>query len=293
MFICLPAAALAQVGGSLPLVHMGRETLKIDYTVFTKPWPGKPLDELGKFVAGLGFQGVELPVRPGFQVEPENIAGGLKEAAKILGDHGVKIGTVAGPTNETAIAACADAGVPIIRICVKIDPQKGYMAEEDRLKKEYGELVPLLEKHGVAIGIQNHADYNVNHAMGIRHLIEGFDSKHFCAVLDQAHCGLNGEPPEYAIDIVWSHLKVVNLKSAFWVRSNGPDAPEAEWKKHWTTGRHGMAYWTSVVRELKKRNFSGDVCLTAEYSDHDRVDDLVAEDIAYAKHLFDTVETDA
>ena len=262
-------------------------SLEISYTVFTKPWPSKSLAELGAFVNGLGFDGVELPVRPKFQVEPENVSKGLPEAAKILGDHGVRIGTVAGPTDEATIAACAEAGVPIIRICQKVDPSVGYMEEEARIQREYDALVPLLEKHGVAIGVQNHTGFQVNNAMGIRHLIEKYDPKHFCAVLDQAHCGLNGEPPEYAIDIVWSHLKVVNLKSAFWQRTNGPDAEVAEWKQYWTSGRHGLAYWPRVAAELKKRNFSGDLCLTAEYSDHDRVDALIAEDITYAKSLIE------
>jgi len=87
---------------------------------------------------------------------------------------------------------------------------------------------------------------------------------------------------------VWSHLRVANLKSAYWERSNGQDE-EAEWKKVWTTAKHGMAYWTRTVRELKKRNYSGDICLTAEYSDPDKVDANIAEDIVYAKYLFDTV----
>jgi sugar phosphate isomerase/epimerase len=90
--------------------------LDISYTVFTKPWPSKSLSELGAFVKGVGFDGVELPVRPKFQVEPESVAKGLPEAAKILGDHGVSIGKVAGPTDEATIAACGEAGVPIIRI---------------------------------------------------------------------------------------------------------------------------------------------------------------------------------
>ena len=42
------------------------------FTVFTKPWR-MPIGELGAFVGGLGFSGVELPVRPGFQVEPEDV----------------------------------------------------------------------------------------------------------------------------------------------------------------------------------------------------------------------------
>ena len=46
---------------------------KITYSVFTKPWKTQPLREVGEFVAGLGFDGIELPVRPGYQVEPENV----------------------------------------------------------------------------------------------------------------------------------------------------------------------------------------------------------------------------
>ena len=96
-----------------------------------------------------------------------------------------------------------------------------------------------------------------------------------------------GNRPEFAIDMVWPHLKVVNLKSAYWRRMNGPDAEWAEWKVHWTTGRHGLAYWPRVVGELKRRGFSGDICLTAEYSDHASEDRLIAEDIAFAQALFD------
>ena len=63
----------------------------VDFTVFTKPWT-MPLPELAGFVKTLGFDGVELPVRPGYQVEPETVTEALPEAARILADHGLKIG---------------------------------------------------------------------------------------------------------------------------------------------------------------------------------------------------------
>jgi len=258
----------------------------LQWTVFTKPWK-MPLPELGAFVKGMGFDGVELPVRPGYPVEPDNVEKGLPEAARILGDHGVAIGTIAGPTDEKTIAACAVAGVPIIRICVKIDRDRSYLEQESELRSEYEAMVPVLDKHGVAIGVQNHCDFNVNNSMGIRSLIGDFDPKHFCAVLDQAHNGLNGEPPEFGIDIVWSHLRVVNLKSGYWQRTSGPEAEEATWKHYWTSGPQGLAYWPRVATELKKRGYEGNVCLTAEYSDRDAVDRLTVEDLAYAKSLFD------
>jgi len=257
----------------------------ITYTVFTKRWK-MPLPELGQFVHGLGFDGIELPVRPGFQVEPENVAAGLPEAAKVLADFGVRIASIAGPTDEPTIAACAQAGVPIIRICVSIDPAKGYLAEEERLQREYDALVPILDKHGVTVGVQNHCDLCVANAMGMRSLIGKYDPKHFAMVWDAAHCALDGERPELAIDIVWSHLCMVNLKNGIWLRKTGPEADVVTWRHYWTSGRQGLCHWPTVVAELKKRSYTGFVCLTAEYSDHDSADRLIVEDLAFAKSLF-------
>ena len=256
-----------------------------EFTVFTKPWK-QPLPDLGKWVRGLGFDGVELPIRPGFQVEPDAVSHGLPEASRILADCGLKIGSIAGPTDERTIAACAEAGVPVIRICPEIDKEIGYLATETRLQKGFDAVVPILEKHGVAIGIQNHCHWWVCNAMGIRSLIGRYDPRHVCAVLDAAHCGLDGEEPEMAVDIVWSHLRIVNLKNAFWKRANGPEAEVVEWTTHWTSGRQGLANWPRYAAELKRRGWSGNICLTAEYTDHDSVDRLIVEDIAFAKAIF-------
>jgi len=257
----------------------------ITYSVFTKPWKSMPLSELGRFVKDLGFGAIELPVRPGFQVEPEKVQRDLPPAARQLADCGIAIASVAGPTDEATMAACAEAGVPVIRICVGIGDE-GYMASEVRLQREYDALVPLLERYGVTLGIQNHCDRCVANAMGLRHLIGKYDSRHVAAVWDAAHNALNGEDPELAIDIVWSHLCMVNLKNAFWQRVNGPEAEYAQWRHYWTTGRQGLASWPRVAAELKRRQWSGVLCLTAEYSDEKAVNRLIQEDLAFARSLF-------
>lgn len=255
------------------------------FTVFTKPWREMPLGNLAKFVSRLGFDGVELPVRPEFQVTPENASKALPEAARVMGDLGLKIVSIAGPTDERTIAACAEAGVGIIRVCVAIDPEEGYLAAETRLRKEYDALVPLLDKYEVTIGIQNHCDLCVPHAMAMRSLIGKYAPRYFAAVWDPAHCALDGERPELAVDIVWDHLCMVNLKNAVWVREADADGA-AQWRHSWVAGREGLCHWPTVAAELKKRAYRGPVCLTAEYSDHDAVDRLIAEDLAFARSLF-------
>ncbi len=260
---------------------------QIKFSLFTKPWR-TPLPELAQFAARLGFDGIELPVRPGYQVLPENVARDLPAAARLLADHGLKIFSVAppgGPIGEPFIAACAEAGVPVIRVMAPIG-EDGYLASVARLQREYDALLSLLEKHGGQIGVQNHCDRMVCNAMGLRHLMERYDPRLIGAVWDAAHNALNGEEPELAIDIIWSHLCMVNLKNAFWRRVGGPEAEDVRWRPWWTTGRQGLASWPRVAAELRRRAYRGVICLTAEYSDESAVDRLIAQDVGYAKALF-------
>ena len=258
---------------------------KISFSVFTKPWKTMSLLRLAEFVSGLGFDGIELPVRPGYQVEPEDVAE-LPQAARLLGEYGVKIFSVAGPTDEATIAACAEAGVPTIRIMAPVGPGETYLDAEARYRREFDALVPLLDKYGVQIGVQNHFGRFVTNAVGLRRLAEPYDPRHIGIVWDAAHESLNGSEAELALDAAWSHLCMVNLKNAFWRRTNGPEAEVAEWQVYWTAGPHGRASWTRVAAALRARDYEGVVCLTAEYTDEEAVDRLIAADIQFARGLF-------
>jgi hypothetical protein len=154
-------------------------------------------------------------------------------------------------------------------------------------RHELDELVPLLDRHGVRLGVQNHNGRYVANASGLRELLRGYEPRHVCAVWDAAHNALQGEEPELAIDIVWSQLGMVNLKNALWRRTTGPEAEVVQWKPYWTSGRQGLASWPRVASELVRRGYKGTLCLTAEYSDEGAVERLVKEDLAFARGLFE------
>ena len=44
-----------------------------ELAIFTKPWKTLSLPDLAEHIKSLGFDLIELPVRPGFQVEPDYI----------------------------------------------------------------------------------------------------------------------------------------------------------------------------------------------------------------------------
>lgn len=234
--------------------------------MFTKPWT-EPLPQLADKLAALGVDGVELAVRPGYQVTPDTAAGGLKDAARVLGERGLKIFSIASTADEATVAACAEAGVPMIRIMAPVDMTIGYAASVEKLQRQLGALLPALDRHGVAIGVQNHYGFHVGSAVGLRQLIEPFEPRQVCAVLDMAHCSVDGEPVRMAVDIVKDRLGgQVNFKSAYHARVTQPEE-EAVFAVKWTTHRHGGYSWQELADCLDAIGYEGVYCLPAEYSD--------------------------
>lgn len=255
------------------------------FSLFVKHWNDKPEEELAAFVSGLGFDGIELPIREGFRIEPEAASKSLPAFAAKLGEQGVGLFSVAAEPDESVFAACAEAGIPLIRIMVPIE-RDGYKATEERTRRKLERLVPLCEKYGVKVGVQPHYGNYIHDSSGMMRLMETFSAEHIGVVWDAAHDAFAGQQPEYGLEIVWSHLAMINLKNGFFIRSNGPEAETAEWKRHYTTGRNGMAHWPRIADYAKRRDYSGVVCLTAEYTDLAGKDRYIAQDLAYAKTLF-------
>lgn len=257
----------------------------LEFAVFSKPWSTEPIPQLAKLLAGLGFDGAEIPVRPGFQVTPDDAGKMLVELVSVFGDHGLKVVSIASSLEEPIFAACAAAGVPMIRIMGKVDCG-AYLQSEEVLRTQLLDVIPLCERYGVRIGVQEHYGDYVSDAFALRSLLQGLDGRWISAVWDAAHDALAGIAPETGLDVVWDRLAMVNLKNAYYERTNGPEAAAAEWQRHFTSGNQGLASWPRIAAELQRRNYTGTICLTAEYEEPADVTRLCREDLQYARELF-------
>ncbi|MGG1519363.1 sugar phosphate isomerase/epimerase [Paenibacillus oryzisoli] len=257
------------------------------FSVFTKPWKSLPAEQLAEKVRTLGFDGIEFPIREGFQVEPHNAAEALPKLSRLMADYGLRIYSVAASTEESVFAACAEAGVPVIRIMLDIDFDEGYWQSEKRIRAYIAGLQPLCERYGVKVGVQQHTGRTrVKTAAGLLRFLEHTDPRCFGAIWDAGHDGLRGEGPDIGLDMLWPQLCMVNLKNAYYRQTNPEDEQQAQWETVFTTGRRGMASWPAVARCLEQRQYEGVLCLTAEYEDERLIDRHIAEDIAYAKEVF-------
>ncbi|MFI3206171.1 MAG: sugar phosphate isomerase/epimerase [Clostridia bacterium] len=260
---------------------------KIKYSIFTKPWKNESVDELGQVISKMGFNAIEFALRDGYQVTPENAVKELKNFANKMAEYDIKISSVASDTTENIFAACQDAGVPLIRIMCKADLKLGYMKSEANMKKQIESFLPLCEKYGVKVGIQHHFGPGVSNSMELRHLLEGYDPKYVGAIWDAAHSGLAGEEPEQGLDIVWDYLALVNLKNAVYApKVSGHGTEETKYRPYFTTGKHGNCDWDRVIKFLCNKDYKGDICMPAEYTDESNVEIYTQRDLKYIKETF-------
>jgi sugar phosphate isomerase/epimerase len=195
--------------------------------------------------------------------------------------------TVALPLDDERLyAASVEAGVRMNRVIFGRN-NLPYWEAEAKAQRQLDAALPLCEKYSFQIGVQNHYGASVPmNSMGLHHLLKDYDPRYVGAIWDPAHNALQGEDPDTGLDMVQSHLCVVNLKNAYWRRVSGPEAETADWQVYWTSGRQGRASWPAVAAKLKAMNYEGPICFSAEYTAEHEVDRLIVEDLAYARSLF-------
>ena len=150
----------------------------------------------------------------------------------------------------------------MIRIMGEIS-RGAYLQSEEALRDKLRRVIPLCERYGVQIGVQEHYGDNVSDALALRSLLLGLDDRWISAIWDAAHDALAGIDPETGLDVVWDRLAMVDLKNAYYERTNGPEAEAAQWTRHFTSGSQGLASWSRIAAELRRRDYSGPICLTS------------------------------
>jgi len=133
--------------------------------VFSKHLHWATYDEMAKIVSDIGFDGVDLTVRPKGHVEPENVERDLPKAAEALNKQGLDIGMLTtsiisadDPNTARILKTASGLGVKVYR--------PGWFAYDfaisipDNIRKFAAQLKKigeLNEKYGIMGDYQNHA----------------------------------------------------------------------------------------------------------------------------------------
>lgn len=250
------------------------------WSVFTKPWPELSPGELGELVARMGFNGIEFPLRPKFQVDLDSLAPSFAELDKAMADHGIVIASIASATTPEIFDVCGEHGVPLIRIMVNVSPA-GYLATGDAIRNQLDSLLPLIERTGVRVGIQPHYNTYINDSSELAFLLKDYNPAQVVAIWDAAHEGLAGKNPANGLALLQDRLGIVNFKNAYYERS----AATGRWKPTFVAGSEGLSSWPVATTYLNEIGYSGPICMPAEYTDDSELEAKVSADIGYLREL--------
>lgn len=259
--------------------------MKYKYSVFTKPWKTLSSEDLADLVLSMGFDGVEFPLRDGYQAQPHDAVKSLPALTDVFAARSLKIYSAASSLDENIFEACALSGVPMIRIMAGYGAE-GYLEGERRMKTVLDAAAPLCEKYGVKIGVQQHCGKMVNNSMELRHLLEGLDKRFIGAVWDAAHSALAGENPEQGLEILQEYLFMVNFKAAYYLKIKDTERDWDIYRPYFAAGCECQFPWADAAAYLKKINYNGVICMPAEYTDESALREKATADLIFLKKLF-------
>jgi sugar phosphate isomerase/epimerase len=234
---------------------------------FSKHLPELDGRGLGKALKPLGFEGVDLAVRPKGHVEPARVAELLPVFVDAIRAEGLAVPFIttaltsaadpaARPTLETAAALKISSFKPGYYHYTFADVRKELAAVASQLRG----LADLSASTGVRLGFHNHAGYVGGGIWDIAPVIDAlgptsgyyFDVRH--AVVEGGDGGWKS-----AFNIVAPRLNMIALKDFYWEK--GPDG----WRQINCPMGQGMVNWKAYFALLANAGFHGPASLHLEY----------------------------
>jgi sugar phosphate isomerase/epimerase len=260
----------------------------VQFVYFTKMLKELDVKGLIAFCKGAGLDGVDLAVRPGYPVHPDNALTELPVAARAFRDEGLTVGLVTAATNLTdpesktariLFEACGKAGVSAVKI--------GYFAYQGKFdealkaaRTRLAGFAALAEKTKVRVCYHTHSGNNLgNNAASLRLLLQDLDPHHVGAFVDTGHTAINGGPIRMELDTVRPWLSLIAIKDMVWEKGkNG-------WQHRVVPAGAGIVRWDEFGQAVKESRFNGTISLHGEYETKDRDERarLAKEELALLK----------
>ena len=190
--------------------------------------------ELGEKARALGYEGIDICVRPGHAVDLENVAKALPEAHRIWLDQGLRCPLATAPVSFTDAAAgerlyeaCARAEIPRIKLGYWYYSQgSGYWDILGRARRELEGFAALSERYGVKSCCHTHSGACLgSNCAGAMHLVRDFDPGLVGVYPDFGHLALDGEDLSMGLSMISEYLTIVAVKDAYHVRRTTGEGP--------------------------------------------------------------------
>jgi len=258
--------------------------------MFSKHLQTMSVAEAGRVIRDLGFEGVDLTVRPGGHVLPENVRTDLPVAVRTLADLGLQV-----PLITTAITAAdepyavdifetaAEAGVPEIKLGYwRYEGFGTFRRAMDEVARRLDGIEKLAQRTGVRANIHTHSgDYMSASPFIIWHWIKDRDPAAIGAYVDAGHIVVEGGVSTWkmAIDLLRGRITLLAVKDMEWQQVDDPTLGKKRWITKMVPLNRGVVPWPEVFACLREVGFDGWISVHSEYQGSHSWRDLTVEEL--------------
>lgn len=261
--------------GTLPLVSSAASFLNTNERelpkvfVFSKPLQFLDYEEMSAVVKDIGFDGVDLTVRPKGHVLPENVAVDLPKATKAMRNAGLltqmistKVINANSQIDQKVLEVASELGYSLYRTGWLKYP-KDIPVQETLLsyQKQFQELAALNTKLSITGGYQNHAgNYFGAPVWDLKQAMSGILPNSLGVQYDIMHATVEGAQSwQLGLEYIKAHLNSLVVKDFKWVLEKG------KWKRKYTPMGEGMVDFEGYFKFLKKHQIHLPISLHVEY----------------------------
>ena len=245
---------------------------------FSKPFQSMGPEDMAQFVGEVGWSGIECPVRPQGQIEPERVGEQLPRLVEAFRRRDLEI-----PIVVTEITSMRDAHAEeVLRVAAKLGTRKfrlgTFKYTEDRSiakqldgfgndLREIGEVCGQL---GIEAAVQNHSGVDrfgapVWDLVGV---LRDFHVKNVGIFFDITHATVEGGMSwPIQARLAEPFYMAIYVKDFVWLKEAGG------WRPEWCPLGEGMVD-RSFISGLKRSGYSGILCQHMEYPMRNRADML-------------------
>lgn len=242
--------------------------------LFTKLFDGVSVQQMGSTAAELGFDGIDLLIRAGRQVDPTN-PDAIGPAVQALQAEGVTVPMAttdltdpgALPT-ERLLAACADAGIGLIRLGYwTYDPAVGYASTLDTARRQLDQLAGIAQRTGVQLAIQLHGGTIHGSGAQTAALLADHDPQVIGAYPDPGNQVVQDgrEEWQFTFDVLRPWLCCVGMKNGGWFAGYLGDSGQRHWRSDWLGLADGMVPWDDIMGHLVDASYDGFLSFHSHY----------------------------
>jgi sugar phosphate isomerase/epimerase len=274
----LSAVALAKVEASAKAAALGLASRRVDaqsdagfngsLCFFSKHLPRMNGRELGRSLKALGFQGVDLTVRPGGHVDPKRVTIELPVVVEAIRHEGLAVPMIttellsdADPVAQPTLETAARLKIPFYKTGYYRYAFADVRQELEAAGKQLRGLADLSRRHGMRLGYHNHAGYIGGGVWDFAPFIEPLAAATVGYYFDVRHAVVEGGDGGWrtAFNLVAPRLSMIALKDFYWEKSGG------SWRVRNCPMGEGMVDWKRFFAMLAKARFHGPASLHLEY----------------------------